>query len=403
MIKIRYRDPRELAPGLYAAAERHGRGTTVYLLPGLTVAQRRSALRRLRISARRGRGPRLPAAQLAVALLADRIRTATGRAGAVFRLHPAASTVPVMVVSPGRSRSCACRPSPSGSSAAPGTGAPPLIAAAALPASGRRMAGGGRPRREPGPPRRGPRGRRRRADPPRPGGEGDGDGDGDSRAAARRRPARSSPRHRARWLRPRHGSARALPRERRIAGRPCSSSARYPGSGNNRTWEDGLSRRGWLLFAAMGVIWGIPYLLIKVADGGVSVPVLVFTRVALGSLLLLPAAIRGGYLGALKGHVRWLAAFTAFEIVGPFALLSSAEKRLPSSTSGLLVAAVPIFSALLAWLTRSGDRLTLGPVGRPGHRPGRRRRCWPGRARATATRCRSSTCCSPRSATPSGR
>jgi drug/metabolite transporter (DMT)-like permease len=119
-----------------------------------------------------------------------------------------------------------------------------------------------------------------------------------------------------------------------------------------------LSRRGWLLFATMGVIWGIPYLLIKVADGGVSVPVLVCTRVALGSLLLLPAAVRGGYLGALKGHLAWLAAFTATEIVGPFALLSNAERRLPSSTSGLLIAAVPIFSALLAWLTRSGDRLT---------------------------------------------
>jgi len=119
-----------------------------------------------------------------------------------------------------------------------------------------------------------------------------------------------------------------------------------------------MSRRGWLLFAAMGVIWGIPYLLIKVADGGVSVPVLVCTRVALGSLLLLPAAIRGGHLRALKGYVGWLAAFTMFEIVGPFALLSNAEKHLPSSTSGLLVAAVPIFSALLAWLTRSGDRLT---------------------------------------------
>src|SRR5580692_4734937 len=109
----------------------------------------------------------------------------------------------------------------------------------------------------------------------------------------------------------------------------------------------------------MGVIWGIPYLLIKVADGGVSVPVLVCTRVALGSLLLLPAAVRGGHLAALKGHVRWLAAFTVFEIVGPFALLSNAERHLPSSTSGLLVAAVPIFSALLALATRSGDRLTL--------------------------------------------
>jgi len=119
-----------------------------------------------------------------------------------------------------------------------------------------------------------------------------------------------------------------------------------------------LSRRGWLLFAAMSVIWGIPYLLIKVADGGVSVPVLVCTRVALGSLLLLPAAVRGGYLGALRGHARWLAAFTVTEIVGPFALLSNAERHLPSSTSGLLIAAVPIFGALLAWLTRGGDRLT---------------------------------------------
>jgi drug/metabolite transporter (DMT)-like permease len=119
-----------------------------------------------------------------------------------------------------------------------------------------------------------------------------------------------------------------------------------------------LSRRGWLLFAAMSVIWGIPYLLIKVADGGVSVPVLVCTRVALGSALLAPAAIRSGKLGTLRGHVRWLAAFTAAEIVGPFALLSNAERHLPSSTSGLLIAAVPIISALLGWLTRTGDRLT---------------------------------------------
>lgn len=119
-----------------------------------------------------------------------------------------------------------------------------------------------------------------------------------------------------------------------------------------------MSRRGWVLFAAMGVIWGMPYLLIKVADEGVSVPVLVCTRVALGSLLLLPAAIRGGKLRLLNGHVRWLVAFTLVEIVGPFALLSNAEKRLPSSTSGLLVAAVPIFAALLAIATRSGDQLT---------------------------------------------
>jgi hypothetical protein len=101
VIKIRYRDPNELSPGLHAAAERHGRNTTVYLLSGLTAVQRRAALRRLRISGRRGYDPKLPAPQLAVALLADRVRTTAGRAGAVFRSHPAGSTVPVMVISAG--------------------------------------------------------------------------------------------------------------------------------------------------------------------------------------------------------------------------------------------------------------------------------------------------------------
>ncbi len=101
MIRIRYRAANELAPGLHAAAERHGRHTTVYLLSGLTTAERRAALRRLRISARVGRNPRLPAAQLRLALLADRIRTSLGWAGAVFRSHPAGSTVPVMVISAG--------------------------------------------------------------------------------------------------------------------------------------------------------------------------------------------------------------------------------------------------------------------------------------------------------------
>ncbi len=120
-----------------------------------------------------------------------------------------------------------------------------------------------------------------------------------------------------------------------------------------------MSRRGWVLFAAMSIIWGIPYLLIKVADGGVSVPVLVFARVTVGCLVLLPITLRRRELGALRGHWWWLIAFTVTEIIGPFALLSSAERRLSSSTSGLLVAAVPIIGAVLARLTGGQDRLTV--------------------------------------------
>jgi hypothetical protein len=99
MIKIRYRDLSELSPGLHAAAERHGRSTIVYLLSGLTTPQRRAVLRRLRVSARMGHCPPLPAAQLALAQLADRIRVTAGQVGAVFRLHPAGITVPVMAAS----------------------------------------------------------------------------------------------------------------------------------------------------------------------------------------------------------------------------------------------------------------------------------------------------------------
>ena len=53
-----------------------------------------------------------------------------------------------------------------------------------------------------------------------------------------------------------------------------------------------VSRKGWVLFAVMCLVWGIPYLFIKVAVGEVSVPVVVFARTALGALLLLPLALR---------------------------------------------------------------------------------------------------------------
>ena len=119
-----------------------------------------------------------------------------------------------------------------------------------------------------------------------------------------------------------------------------------------------MSRRGWALFAAMSVIWGIPYLLIKVAVGGVPVPVLVLARVGIGAALLLPMAIRRRQLGALRPQWRWLAAFAAVEIITPWLLLSDAERRLSSSMTGLLVASVPIIVVAGGRLTGGTDRLT---------------------------------------------
>ena len=97
MIYIRY--SADLRPGLNASAECGRRGTTIYMLPGLTPAQRRAALRRLRQQGRMGLGPRLPGRRLAVALALFRIRNMAARASAVFRVHPAGSAVPLLLLS----------------------------------------------------------------------------------------------------------------------------------------------------------------------------------------------------------------------------------------------------------------------------------------------------------------
>jgi drug/metabolite transporter (DMT)-like permease len=116
-----------------------------------------------------------------------------------------------------------------------------------------------------------------------------------------------------------------------------------------------MSRRGWILFAAMSLIWGIPYLLIRIAVRDISPPTLVFLRTAPAALMLLPLAIRQGALGSLRTHWRAVIAYTACEICVPWLLLFRAEQHIPSSLAGLLVAAVPLIAVLLAWVTRHGD------------------------------------------------
>ena len=116
-----------------------------------------------------------------------------------------------------------------------------------------------------------------------------------------------------------------------------------------------MSARGWTLFAAMSVIWGIPYLLIKVAVDGVSVPVLVLARTAIGAAVLLPLAVfRPGW--ALVGkHWRAALVFALFEVIAAWFLLSDAERHITSSLTGLLIAASPIIAAVLDGLT-GGER-----------------------------------------------
>jgi drug/metabolite transporter (DMT)-like permease len=120
-----------------------------------------------------------------------------------------------------------------------------------------------------------------------------------------------------------------------------------------------VSRRGWVLFVAMSVIWGVPYLLIKVAVEDFSPVVLVFLRCAIGAVLLLPWTLARGRVGpALRRHWRALLVFTVLEMTMPWLLLSWAEQHLSSSLTGLLVAGVPFVAALTARLAGEEDRLS---------------------------------------------
>ena len=117
-----------------------------------------------------------------------------------------------------------------------------------------------------------------------------------------------------------------------------------------------MSRRGWALFVAMCLIWGIPYLLIKVAVGDLSPVTLVFFRTLIGAVLLVPLAAARGNLRPLLRHWRAIVIYTVVEVALPWLFLSDAETRLSSSLTGLLLAAVPFVSVVLGWLTGSQDR-----------------------------------------------
>ncbi|HST85832.1 MAG TPA: DMT family transporter [Kineosporiaceae bacterium] len=131
-----------------------------------------------------------------------------------------------------------------------------------------------------------------------------------------------------------------------------------------------MTRRAAFLFIALGVAWGIPYFLIKIAVGELPPSTLVLARTALAALILLPIALARSDVATVARHWRPVLAYTVVEIVLPWIFLSRAEQHLPSSTTGLLITAVPIVGVLVA---KAGGRAE--PLGGRG---------WLGLALATA-------------------
>jgi drug/metabolite transporter (DMT)-like permease len=106
--------------------------------------------------------------------------------------------------------------------------------------------------------------------------------------------------------------------------------------------------RGWMAFAALGIIWGFPYFFIKLAVQELSPFVVAWGRVALGTLILLPIAWQRGALRTLSAHKAAVCAFAVAEFIIPFSAISFGERWISSSVTGILIATVPLTIALIS-------------------------------------------------------
>lgn len=120
-----------------------------------------------------------------------------------------------------------------------------------------------------------------------------------------------------------------------------------------------MTRRAWLAFAAMSVLWGVSYLLIRIAvRGGLPAPDVAWLRVALAAALLLVVSWRAGVLRGLRARWRWLIAYAIVEICIPFPLIAAGEVHVASSLAAIIIAAVPLIGAVLALRFDHSERPT---------------------------------------------
>lgn len=121
-----------------------------------------------------------------------------------------------------------------------------------------------------------------------------------------------------------------------------------------------MSWQGWLAFAALGIIWGVPYFFIRLAVQEVSPFIVAWSRITLAALILLPLAWHRGALRPLRHHMAPVCAFAVVEFVVPFSAISIGERWISSSITGILLAGVPLTVALISRLFGVHERF--GPL-----------------------------------------
>lgn len=141
-----------------------------------------------------------------------------------------------------------------------------------------------------------------------------------------------------------------MPRRRPTPTSATATADRFATRGDGNATADvirgehngAVTRRGVILFIALGIAWGIPYLFIKVAVSELEPQMVVLARAGLAAVLLLPIALLRREIAPVLRRWKPMLAYTVVEIVLPWYFLNSAEQRLPSSTAGLLISAVPL-------------------------------------------------------------
>ena len=111
-----------------------------------------------------------------------------------------------------------------------------------------------------------------------------------------------------------------------------------------------MTRKSWIQFAFVGLLWGIPYLLMKVAVADIPPPLIVAGRTFIGAMILIPISVRqGSFMDAVRG-IKYVLPYAFLEMVGPWILITNAEKEISSGLAGLLIATVPIFATIFTSL-----------------------------------------------------
>lgn len=95
-------------------------------------------------------------------------------------------------------------------------------------------------------------------------------------------------------------------------------------------------------------LWGASYMFIKLALEDLAPAMIVFSRIALAALVVVPIAWTGGVLRGLRGRIVPLVALASVQLVAPLLLITYGERHISSSLAGILVASAPILTAVLA-------------------------------------------------------